>query len=511
MKHNPLPIGIIHEKGFRPYQEDAYGYLYVKPYWVFVVADGMGGMDKGDLASKIAVHQIIQAFEKSSGIHQEQELIKLLREAIIQALNGIRHLVSKDEVAASTLILAVWNPEVNTLWITWAGDSRIYLTLGPGEDAKPNPGGPNQSMCVAMDNSFRLYSLTEDHSLVWTFFQKGEMSFDDLKNHPYRSKVTLSLSSNITINDLLKHLRVKKFKLNIQEHASLLLCTDGIWESIGNSFQLLNIIKTNTANPEKLASEIRQAVKKNQGKVEEGDNYTAIVTNLALLSRLQTSQAKKISAPTPPKPAQSYRIKKRIPSWKKFFPLIFAGAFVFILSLFFVKKIIRPKTESYSLLNSSLSSTVQLHSSGEIQQFFKGKGDRLALIALSPARKELGQTLEKFFAGCTRLTSFNGTVVLIRTHIGSSIYFFLHDLGSGKRICRKRKSLSTHNNIPPKTQQDKKTKKEPAVPAHSKTPLPQKPAGHSTAATSRKEDSLNKQNSQVVAPQKIGQKEKKKK
>ncbi len=516
MKDVNFPIAVIHEKGFRSYQEDAFGYVYLSPLWIFVVADGMGGMDKGDLASQIAVNEIIKVFQENRTALRDEEIVKLFKEGIVRSSNAIGHLVSENEIAASTLILAVWNEATRYLWLTWAGDSRIYLMLGSGEKGKPDPAGKDGRYCVAMDNQgYRLYALTEDHSVVWTFFKKGELTFDQLKDHPYKNKVTLSLSSSIPIHDLLKQLRVRKYHLTVQETATLFLCTDGVWESLEHSLQLLNVLKQSNENPEKAAREIRQIVRRQQGKVENGDNYTAIVTNLSRLSTVQEKEIHHISSTAEESSNTLKRLAKKRGNllrkrWSLPWPFVLGGSLlllILLVRLLFFELNQKTRTRIGLPVNKRL-----LVENGQtLQKFFQSNEGAILFLYLDEGNAELLRILRKHFPTCNPFPVKDGYIALWRAPMKSVTVLLLYDLENGRLLCTSSKRLpgSPSRNVSPKS--GVSAKKLPPRKAESKsgpgTPKPDRAS--KPEPINREQKKQEKTDSNIVSPQQIGQKKKK--
>jgi PPM family protein phosphatase len=133
---------------------------------VFVVADGMGGAQAGEVASKAAA----DAFDREL---PEGAPEKILRETIEAANRQIHDLARQDPSRAgmgTTLTAAIVNPETEEVSIGHVGDSRAYR-LREG----------------------KLERLTRDHSLVEEMRRKGQITEEQAEDHPQRSIITRAL------------------------------------------------------------------------------------------------------------------------------------------------------------------------------------------------------------------------------------------------------------------------------------------------------------------------------
>lgn len=170
---------------------------------LYIVADGMGGHQSGEVASHLAVQgagfylldQLIrtQIFERKG--FTEQEVNRLLNEAVEQAQAMIRQRVPGG---GTTLTLAlVLGERVFTAHI---GDSRLYLLAKDG----------------------KLQVITKDHSLVKRLVDLGEITEADAAEHPQRNVLYRALGQTDALEPDLD-----QFKLDAGDQ--LLICSDGLW------------------------------------------------------------------------------------------------------------------------------------------------------------------------------------------------------------------------------------------------------------------------------------------
>jgi PPM family protein phosphatase len=134
---------------------------------IFVVADGMGGAQAGEVASRIAVEAFERGFDDNGGASPEQLLADRVREA-----NARIHEMSQteqDRAGMGTTITAAHVGE-HEIAIAHVGDSRAYR-LRDGT----------------------LERLTEDHSLVEEMRRRGQLTAQEADEHPQRSIITRAL------------------------------------------------------------------------------------------------------------------------------------------------------------------------------------------------------------------------------------------------------------------------------------------------------------------------------
>jgi len=216
--------------------EDAY---VVSPP-LFAVADGMGGAQAGELASRIAV-EAMGAEAMTSG---EERVTTLIREA-----NRRIFARSSEDASASgmgTTMTAALVGEDGVVTIGHVGDSRAYL-LREG----------------------RLEQLTEDHSLVAELVRTGKLSAEDAERHPQRSVITRALGTDPEVD-------VDTFTVDAQVGDLFLLCSDGLTTMVDDD----EILRTVEDSREDLEQAAQVLVRKaNRGGGE--DNITVVFFELA--------------------------------------------------------------------------------------------------------------------------------------------------------------------------------------------------------------------------------------
>jgi PPM family protein phosphatase len=160
---------------------------------VFVVADGMGGAQAGEVASRIA----IETFEQ--GLPQEGPAEDRLAAVVQKANRQIYELshAAEEHAGMGTTVTAAYLDDGHVA-IAHVGDSRAYM-FRDGE----------------------LVRLTRDHSLVDELVQRGKLTEEEALEHPQRSIITRALGIEMLV-------QVDTWSYPVQPADVLLLCSDGL-------------------------------------------------------------------------------------------------------------------------------------------------------------------------------------------------------------------------------------------------------------------------------------------
>jgi len=182
----------------RPANEDS---LYARAP-LFAVADGMGGAQAGEIASRIAV-ETLGAGDASGGPSPELRLADLVQ----SANERIHDLARSDEQHAgmgTTMTVVLVGEEEIT--IAHVGDSRAYVLRG-GE----------------------LRRLTRDHSLVEELLEQGKLTPEEASRHPQRSVITRAVGPE-------RHVEVDTQTARARDGDVFLICSDGLTTMIDEPF-----------------------------------------------------------------------------------------------------------------------------------------------------------------------------------------------------------------------------------------------------------------------------------
>lgn len=182
---------------------------------VYAVADGMGGHDMGEVASKLAVRTAIRHLV-SDITETDEALPETYREWLERAVMVANQVVRKTGAEehknlGTTLVMAV--VVGNAAHIANVGDSRAYLI---------SPTGIRQ--------------ITHDHSMVQILVDSGRITPEEAAKHPMKNVLTQAIGSDDEIN-------IELFNETLDDDESILLCSDGLWETLGDE-EILSIVRT---------------------------------------------------------------------------------------------------------------------------------------------------------------------------------------------------------------------------------------------------------------------------
>ena len=210
MKISLYPPLSIHEIGQRPNQEDS---IIQWNNRLFVLCDGMGGHEKGEVASQTVCKSLVTWFNQNintdDGFTDDQ-----LREAIEYAYQQLDKYAdgSLKQMGTTLTLLYVHAQGVTAAHI---GDSRIY-------HIRPN-SSPLERLGEVLYQS-------RDHSLAFDLFQSGEISYDEMQNFTQKNVITRAMTpgeDNRMRPDII-HIS------DIQPGDYFYMCSDGMLEKMSN-------------------------------------------------------------------------------------------------------------------------------------------------------------------------------------------------------------------------------------------------------------------------------------
>ncbi len=204
---------------------------------MLIVADGMGGHNAGDLASRYTVESMVDYIEKS----EERRPIPLLSEAIHHANELVMEKAKTDralEGMGTTVVAATLQEDY--LYVANVGDSRLYL----------------------IDDEIE--QITRDHSLVEEMIRVGELQRKDAKSHPDRNIITRAIGVRVPV-------KIDFFDVKLEKGDKILLCSDGLTNMVEDE-DILRIVKKSSSLKEAAQRLITEA-NKNGGK----DNISVVL------------------------------------------------------------------------------------------------------------------------------------------------------------------------------------------------------------------------------------------
>jgi PPM family protein phosphatase len=163
-----------------------------------IVADGMGGHEGGQEASRIAIETIQEVYGLESPEDPQTGLLSGFRRAHEKVIEyAAEHLQFRGMGTTATAVVV----SGNRLYFAHIGDSRLYLVHGQ-----------------------QITRLTRDHSYVGRLFEEGVISAEEAEVHPQRHILTAALGTGPEFPP-----DVPKHDVMVEPGDTLVLCTDGLW------------------------------------------------------------------------------------------------------------------------------------------------------------------------------------------------------------------------------------------------------------------------------------------
>ncbi len=194
---------------------------------LYILADGMGGYNGGDIASKLATESVKSYIENnfSKTPHEKEEILKLIKSAVEYA-NMVVYEKSKtaEELHGMGTTLDVCFIYNNKVYIGHVGDSRVYLIRGE-----------------------IIRKLTKDHSYVQQLVEDGKITREEANHHPKKNMLTKALGCTAYVEP---DIRAR----NIEKQDVLLMCSDGLTNMVEEK-DIFNAVKLSPESaPEKLVN-----------------------------------------------------------------------------------------------------------------------------------------------------------------------------------------------------------------------------------------------------------------
>ncbi len=205
---------------------------------LFIVADGMGGHNAGDYASRFCVEYFTQRIRESN----HTSPIAMIETAISETNEILRSKAQEQselEGMGTTFVVATIFG--NEMFVANIGDSRLYVI---GNEIK---------------------QITEDHSLVEAMVKTGELGREEARVHPNKNIITRALGANVTAQP-------DFFEVNLEEGDIVLMCSDGLTNMLEDE-TIKRIVKENSDNPEAAAETLVKCANQNGGK----DNIAVVI------------------------------------------------------------------------------------------------------------------------------------------------------------------------------------------------------------------------------------------
>jgi len=235
-------VSVLSRAGGRERNEDACGYCSMRGLGCYVLADGAGGHGGGDVASRLAIETVLDAFTRRPEVSAARAA-DLLREANDSVMARQRTDAAVHDMRSTMVVLLLDAPRRRAFW-AHVGDSRLYL-LRQGQVA----------------------SVTRDHSLLQNMLDAGVLAGPQAAGAPHRAVLTGSLGSEDSF-----YPTVLEAAQPLQPGDAFLLCSDGFWDWVEGPE--LEAALQRAGQPDQWLRELEQGF---VGRLRQGsDNYSAI-------------------------------------------------------------------------------------------------------------------------------------------------------------------------------------------------------------------------------------------
>jgi len=256
---------------------------------LFIVADGMGGYQAGEVASKLAVEKISDALKTFFMPLSEQPTVRLTPLSEQETVK-LQPMQPGEQTAAASSQKTRKLPETpiaknveDALKAAIRQANKAILSYGEEQTSARGLGCTVTAAFVQGDTAYvanigdsrtylfrngELTPLTRDHSLVARLVEAKQIEPEDVYTHPQRNLIYRSLGAgHKTVDPDVFHER-------LQPGDSLLLCSDGLWEMVHDS-DLVRVLREQQ-DPQKACDILIDLANANGGE----DNITAVIVQM---------------------------------------------------------------------------------------------------------------------------------------------------------------------------------------------------------------------------------------
>jgi protein phosphatase len=230
-------VGVITDTGRRRRRnEDA----YVCEPPLFAIADGMGGAQAGEVASRLAAAALKESRADAGGEHRIYDLIQEANRRVYARSSTD----PKTSGMGTTITVAL--VENGNVAFGHVGDSRAYLI-----------------------RDGHMEQVTEDHSLVNELMKSGKLSREEAETHPQRSVITRALGTDPDVD-------ADTFTIEAKVGDVFLLCSDGLTDMVGER-EIQELVERNRENLDAALKALVKAANRGGGE----DNITVVAFEIA--------------------------------------------------------------------------------------------------------------------------------------------------------------------------------------------------------------------------------------
>ncbi|MGM9974059.1 MAG: Stp1/IreP family PP2C-type Ser/Thr phosphatase [Clostridiaceae bacterium] len=197
----------------RPLNEDYINYMEEDRFKLYVIADGMGGHNAGEIASKMAVDSIIDYIRNNIQSSDNGEiLIRAVKDA-------------NERIYRASLSSSGYNGMGTTVTACIIIDDNTYIA---------NVG---DSCCYIVEKD-KITKITRDHSLVQELLDEGSITEEEAFHHPNKNIITRAVGTGSNID-------VDLFDISHINFNYIIMCTDGLSDELEKE-DILGIVQTST-------------------------------------------------------------------------------------------------------------------------------------------------------------------------------------------------------------------------------------------------------------------------
>lgn len=208
-----------------------------------IIADGMGGAEGGEIASRLAVDAVRSTYLTQSEGDPLSSLIDGFRAAHEAILDFVGRRPELQGMGTTCTAVALADGHAHFVHV---GDSRLYLIR---------------------DSSLRL--LTEDHTAIKRLIDQGVIKPEDAATHPQRHVLTAALGASKEVNA-----DFSPSGIPLHTGDTFVLCTDGLWGLVSDE-EIFSVVSSNAPSP--ACKELVRIAKARGGP----DNITVQILRLA--------------------------------------------------------------------------------------------------------------------------------------------------------------------------------------------------------------------------------------
>jgi protein phosphatase len=222
----------------RKINEDSVGFYQSEDFDIYVIADGMGGHNAGEVASKLAVDTTIDCVKSLINKKNMEETLAAGIELANEKIFNLSQ--SNDGLNGMGTTITACLVKENEMTVANVGDSSCYIIRYDG-----------------------IVKITKDHSLVQQLVDEGSITEEEAVSHPNKNIITRALGTNM-------HVDIDIFKVELSDVVKIILCTDGLSNGV-KSGEMYDIIMNN--NNQNACRQLIELSKLKGGR----DNISAIV------------------------------------------------------------------------------------------------------------------------------------------------------------------------------------------------------------------------------------------